>query len=428
MKGQYLLSYLGLVMLCIGACDSKTPAEGGDATSHLTTEQILNVLKSLPQEAQWPLGDYYDTHGNANKELQTLMIRRFEVTQDLCRELDSLSVKSHPAYVASLYGVLSTVKDPASILWLERSLKGPRKREICDHWLSGWHEYLRGAGPSQTRWLTGVDQWAKFFRAWASSEANEADRLSVLRAMQGWLHDPATQEFFVSLQSSGKSTDEELLLAQLYLRQHGKPFDEARLRNTITKLRISSTGARILLRYAAAIRHEAFLPSLIEIADDKMEEEFMTPERAIEAITFQRKIVGNSSWKDWYGTNGQKGRALWMAEAASQIASIAATDMPMAKAILSKAKHNWNDPAMLPHMERLASFKELHSEIAGWINLTYAEAPFLRNRLLPLALKIRDESGKSLEPWARNLMQQWDLFEQNKEKWDDYVRLNNMCM
>jgi hypothetical protein len=166
-----------------------------------TTEQILKELKSLPQTDMRLLGHYFDMHGNANQELQTLMIRRFEATEAVCRAIDSVSVKSHPGYAVSLYAVLTTVRDPASISWLQRSLKGPKKREICDHWLSGWRVYLRGAAPSQTKWLTGREQWSKFFRAWASSETDAADRLRVLLAMQGWLHDPAMQDFFASLES-----------------------------------------------------------------------------------------------------------------------------------------------------------------------------------------------------------------------------------
>jgi hypothetical protein len=318
------------------------------------------------------------------------------------------------------------VKDPASISWLQRSLKGQKKKEILEHWLPRWHAYLRGAAPTETRWLTGVDEWSKFFRAWATYETNKADRLSVLRVMQGWLHDQATQDFFVSLESSGKAVDEELLLVQLYLRQHGKPFDEAKLKVTVQRLQASVTGRHILLRYAAAIRHDAFVPPLIEMADDSMKEEFMTPQRAIEAITFRRNITGRSAWKSWYESNGSKGRTAWMEMAASELYSMAVTNTPAAKTTLAATRYEWDDPAMLPHMERLASFKALHSEIVGWINLTYHAVPFLRKRLLPLASKIRKESMGSIEDWAKNLMRTWDFFGEDKMTWPDYIRLNNM--
>jgi hypothetical protein len=393
-----------------------------------TTEQLLKELKSLPQTDMRPLGCYYDMHGNANEELQTLMIRRFEATEAVCRAIDSVSVKSHPGYAVSLYDVLTTVKDPASIWWLERSLKGPKKQETCDHWLSGWSVYLRGAAPSQTKWLTGREQWSKFFRAWASSETDAADRLRVLLAMQGWLHDPATQDFFASLEKNGKTTAEELLLAQLYLRQHGKPFDEAKLKAAILRLRKSAAGEKTLLRYATALRHEAFVPPLIEMADRSIEENFMTPQRALEAITFQRNIKGRRSWNRWYEANGAKGRKAWMEEAASRLSSLATTNMPAAIALLSEANYDWDDPAMLPHMERLASFKPLHSEIVGWINLTCHEAPFLRDELRPLASKIRKESETSLEDWAKNLMQDWDFFGRDKTTWPGYIRLNNRAV
>jgi hypothetical protein len=438
MTNHCLLSCLGGVVVFLGPCAATEPAEGADAAPNIATEQILKALKSLPQDDRPFLSRYYDMYGNANNELQTLMIRRFEATNDVCREIDATSLKTHPAYLASLYTVLATVKDPVSIPWLKRSLMGPRRREICDHWLPVWHTFLRGADPSQTRWLTGRDEWSEFFRTWATSETNGPDRLNILRAMQGWLHDPATQGFFALLESKEKTTDEERLLSQLYLRQHGKPFDETKLVAAIARLRRSSSdsgvlpkfaSSKILLKYASAVRHEAFLPWLIEVADGEMggeiEENFMTPQRAIEAITFQPKTAGDPSWKDWYKANGRKGRKVWMKEAASRLASLANADMPAAKAFLSKAVYNWDDPAMLPHMERLASFKGLRSEIAGWINLTYAEAPFIRDRLRPLAVKIRDESGGELEDWARRLMGGWDFLEKDKETWRDYIHLNN---
>jgi hypothetical protein len=114
-----------------------------------------------------------------------------------------------------------------------------------------------------------------------------------------------------------------------------------------------------------------------------------------------------------------------MEEAASQLASLAATNIPAAIAFLSKANYTWNDPAMLPHMERLAAVKQLRSEIAGWINLTYHEIPFLRNNFVPLALKIRESGGEDLEKWAKNLMRQWDFLEEDKTTWEYYIRMNN---
>jgi hypothetical protein len=105
---------------------------------------------------------------------------------------------------------------------------------------------------------------------------------------------------------------------------------------------------------------------------------------------------------------------------------MATTNISAAKSILSEAVYTWDDPAMLPHMERLATFKQLRSEIVGWINLTYYEIPFLRNRLLPLASKIREAGEKDLEDWARNLMRGWDFFAQDTTTWEQYVRTSNM--
>jgi hypothetical protein len=278
-----------------------SPGAKAATTGTTTTAEILRELKSLPQAVGLHASRYHDMHGNANEQLQTLMIRRFEVTRELCEQLDSVSVKTHPAYVASLYEVLATVKDPASIPWLERSLRGPHRKEIYDHWLSGWRAYMRGAAPMESSWLTSTDEWSKFFRAWASFETNETSRLCVLQAMQAWLHDPATEAFFTSMERGGQATEQELLLAQLYLRQHGKPFDGTKLAATIAKLRKSSAGDRILLRYAGSIRHEAFVEWLIDVADEKMEAEFMTPQRAL-----GRSLFSAISQANWLGKTGTR--------------------------------------------------------------------------------------------------------------------------
>jgi hypothetical protein len=105
---------------------------------------------------------------------------------------------------------------------------------------------------------------------------------------------------------------------------------------------------------------------------------------------------------------------------------MATTNISAAKAVLSEAIYTWDDPDMLPHMERLATFKQLRSDIVGWINLTYCEVPFLRNRLLPLASKIREAGEKDLEDWAKNLMREWDFFAPDTTTWEQYVRTSNM--
>jgi hypothetical protein len=323
--------------------------------------------------------------------------------------------------------VLGTVKDPASIPNLQRYLKGPKQKQVYDFWFRGWHESLRGgATPSELIWLTGTNEWSKFFRGWAASEQSHTNRIRVLRVMQAWLHDESTQAFFSALEQDTKATNEEILLSQLYLRQHGKRFDRTRLSSTIYHLRKSADGMKTLLRYAASIRDESFVAPLIEIADEKDDEELMTPQRALEAITFQRDIADSSGWKVWYKANGEKGRAVWMEEAASQLTAMATTNVSNVEAILSKVIYNWDDPAMLPHMERLATFKPLRSEIAGWINLTYYEVPFLRNRLLPLAKVIRESGNDDLKDWAKRLMERWDFFGPDTETWEQYVRLSNM--
>jgi hypothetical protein len=69
---------------------------------------------------------------------------------------------------------------------------------------------------------------------------------------------------------------------------------------------------------------------------------------------------------------------------------------------------------------------EFHSEIAGWINMSYTE--FRRPRLKPIA----DELAKhpeELEDWAKNLMMERGFIRPpHAITWEKYVAWSNMRM
>jgi len=285
---------------------------------------------------------------------------------------------------------------------------------------------MRGAAPEQLKWLEGVGRWSVFFRQWADTETDQIVRITVLRAMQGWLHDKATQEYFSKLEGKGKTSAEELFLVALYLKQHGERFDETKLQSAVAELLEVESGQKILLRYAGAIRHEAFVPWLIKNAGNKMEVEFMTPQRALEAVTLQRGISDQPGWEGWYETNKTVKRDQWMREAAEKVNSLAGTNISLARNMLEKAIYTWNDPAMLPHMEKLAAFKPLHSDIVGWINLTYHQMPYLRAKLKPLAIRIRNESESDLKDRSKKLMLRWDFLSEDTISWEKYIQISNM--
>jgi hypothetical protein len=416
---KLLFLLTGLTCLCASLLQAAKESDS-------TTQQLFEKLRSLSQTNDYWNRDYYDMHGNANQALQTLMIRRFTVTKEICDQIDSHSVKSHPVYLASLYDVLACVKDPASIPWLKRHLQGPRKGEIYEHWLPKWWNYMRGADSSQTRWMTQPEKWSQFFRGWAAQEGQSTNRLPVLRVLHGWFHDDPTEQLFAAIERNRNSPTEEVLLAQLYLWQHGKPVNSATLSRAIEKFPPSDEGKKLLLRYSSAFRHEAFVPALIDMADETFEENFKTQQQTLEAITFQRDISGSAGWKQWYAAHGKDGRISWAQTTGTELIKLASTNVVAAKALLSKFNLTWNDPVMFPYIEKLAGFPEMHSEIVGWINLTHGEVQFFSEELRSLASKIQASGDGHLEDWARNMLKTWDLFRPQSMTWEDEVRRSNM--
>ena len=223
--------------------------------------------------------------------------------------------------------------------------------------------YLTGFADEAARDVDGQIRATKTL-GWTNIESRAIDGVNI--------HDLPDDQFDIA---AGKLTDAGVTINCFgsTIMNWGKKIDEpndasvAETRRAIPRMQRLGTKLVRIMSFAV-------LPD--RSPDDQMEEEFMTPQRAIEAITFQREITGGSSWRRWYEPNGSKGRTVWIEEAVSQLSSMATTNMPAAKDSLSEAIYNWNDPAMLPHMERLASFGALHSEIVGWINLTYHEVPF----------------------------------------------------
>lgn len=148
----------------------------------------------------------------------------------------------------------------------------------------------------------------------------------------------------------------------------------------------------------------------------------------LEAITFRRDVQGRAAWQEWVAVHGNEGRKAWKEQASFQVLELAKTNLPVAKVFLDKAMYRWKDPLMLSTMQRLVEFKPVHSEIVGWINLTYGHHPHLpglRDQLRALALRIQKESGDELEDWAKRLMQEWDFLYEDKTTWEQFIRLGN---
>ena len=233
-------------------------------------------------------------------------------------------------------------------------------------------------------------------------------------AIQGWLHDTNTLDFFTRIERSGKESGEELLVAELYLQQHGQTFDSARLASVIEQFPKTTESEEILLKYAGELRHQSFVPWLLQIVEEEPREKYGNAQWVLEGITFRLDVRGRTAWNDWAAKHANETRAIWKEQAVSELLALAKTNLPAAQKFMSEANYRWNDVMLLADMERLAEFKPLHSEIVGWINLTYHQQPFVRARFRALALKIQRESGDSLERWAKELMRSWDFLYEDK--------------
>lgn len=418
------------------------------AAAQVSPNELFDQLRKVDQHVDRPSSGYYDLHGNAHPDLQALMIMRFEATASICHELDSTDRKKLPAYAAALYDVLATVKDPASIPWLKRQLAGRNRSEIYRHWLPHWRTYLRGAEPEEEKWLAGPEKWTSFFQDWFKDEKAAAQRTALLDTMRGWCHSARTIEFFKELERDEGTRAEDLLIVELYLQQHGNTLDSRRLQQAIRQTRslpasdidsfrksrsqsafyvekhVPDSINPILLEYADELRRGEFVPWLLEVVQEYSGENYGDPQWVLEAITFCRDVRGRDGWQEWARTYAGGGRQAWLERASSQILQLATTNSPAAAAFLERAMYRWKDPLMLPTMQRLAAFKALHSEVVGWINLTYGHhhhVPQLRGQLRALALRIQEDGEQGLQDWAKRLMREWDFLYEDKASWEQFV-------
>jgi hypothetical protein len=245
--------------------------------------------------------------------------------------------------------------------------------------------------------------------------------------MQGWLHEPATLECFRRIEQSTRASGEEILIAQLYLQQHGASFSTNLLETTIEHLSGIKGSQPVLLEHADEFRHEAFLPWLVSIVDDGRTEESGDAQWVLEAITFRRDIQGRAAWRKWATLHIAEGRRAWKDRAVTELEALAKTNPPAAKQFMDKAMYRWKDPILLQDMERLADHKSLHNEILGWINLTYEyHQKRLQPRFRALALRILKDSERDLEDWARRLTLDWDFLHKDETSWEDHIRSSNL--
>ena len=395
----------------------QTAVDIGEAkNSPPPVEALIAALRKLPTD------QYFDMHGNEDRQIRDLLKRRFATTDAVCKEIDRATGAESPKYVGMLYYCLGYVKDPASIPWLEAKLQTGDSSFLYQDWLRCWRTYPRGADHCRLKWLTQPERWATFFRRQAGREHDAEHRLAVLKALAGWCHDQETIRFFVELEKDPKTDGELLLVTEIYLHQHKQPYDARRLSAAIEKVRSQPQGNETLIEYSKELRHEAFLPFLISLVptvpEPHLEHVFTEADDiqyALEKITLRQDIVGRAAWQAWYEKHRSESHDVWLQQTANEFETIAEKDPKKAREIFDKALHRWDDRAMLPYIQRWVKYPFLHSQIIGWINLSYH--PYWRADVQPLVEKILEASQGRLERWAERIPRDLD-FIKNDETWE----------
>lgn len=386
--------------------------EGLQAQPDQNLKKVFADLRAFKQEKTAFLG-YFGHHGEPHPLLIELIRGGPQFTSAVCEEIDSAEPSKYPAYREALYYVLSRVKDPGSIPWLQKRIASTNRLEVSELWLNRWSiQYLRGAEPNELRQIRSPSDWSEFFTNWFNAETNSHIKFQLIKALHSSLYDPSALQFLVALENRPELEDHELLVTQVALQKRGRPINVKKLEQAIAHLSKTDGARKLLLDVAEDMPHEAFVPWLLEIVDERPMEEYGNAQWALERITFRRDVLGKTAWLRWLADNGKKTRQQWADQASSELISLAATNVASAYSFTDKAMYRWKDPIMVRTIEKLIVYKELHRPIVGWINLTYAhyhEVPGLRDRLRKLAARIELPSDDDLSNHYRSMTNSWDF-------------------
>jgi hypothetical protein len=421
--------FAGLLLLsCLSAMGGWQPSsavclhETGVAA---TAEELLeDLFRSDPDV----LRDY---HGNANNRLQCLMVLRFSATDAITTAIDQLeSDPKHEALTQALYRVLGFVKDPASIPWLRTKLASPRRAQVLDHWLYEWQSFVgigfgNNEGFGNWPWLTGREHWIALMKEIHAESEDAVSRLIVLNVLKGF-DDHDVRAYFREVSAADRSSD-EWLLAHAYLVQHGDRPDTRRIEWAISALAGDPVHRDLLLGTADALRHEAFVPYLIDtwdVARPNVMPASYDSRIMLEKVTYAVGPDSAQAWRTWFEAHGNRTRDDWVNEALASFRALRERDAAAARIAFDQLTYRWNDAAALPLIRELLDDPAYHSRLAGWLNMTYT--PHLREQLTPIA-NVLTARPHQLEDWARDLLRtRGFLPSPTPETWEDHVRGSNL--
>lgn len=422
---------IGVVAACVFACSAATAQTAPDEIPGL-----LGSLRSMKPSGAFFGGTYFDMHGNPCRELRALLEARFDATAAVMHEIEKRDPAAAPEYVGVLYHALGRVKDPSTIDFIRKQLRGQHATYVRDNWLPGWGPYWGLRVPYQeVKWLTGAERWSVFFRAEVGETAKPDLRKRLLEAMYTFLHDRSTVEFFEHLAQAEDTPAEERLIAMAYLQQHRRPFDVARLAAAIGEM--AAVEAPALPRYCHVMRHEAFIPWLLS---ETVEARDVRKGRSggwlpgelsrtrdlnllMRRITFVRDVSGLEEWRSWYQEHREGRHSTWVDEAMRLFEKELEADPSRALSILRSEGPSWYGPGLHHYVRRWLKHKELHLELVRW--LACSDHPAWREDLLPIAREILRESRVSIEDsWQFHFFLKFDVID--GDTWQEYCRQHRL--
>lgn len=370
---------------------------------------------------------YFDMHGNATRQLQALMKMRAAASAEIESEIDKLQVEgNNPKLAAALYHVIGFVKDPGTINWLGQELAAGHKdgfyNSVLPQWFGANQEYYSKSFP-----IEGREKWLHFLQEIYAKEADSGKREQVLIALSNF-DDDVVSKFFEDVRNK-TSHPREALYGERYAADHGGVASLERISVAIEELSSNQENRQFLIDMAQSFKHEAFVPFLISVIDDRPGPCSCAlttyAQRALSGITFMTGLKGKRSWQAWYSKHASVGRIGWRDEVITSMRHTLARNRAQARKKFEKGVYSWNDIMFLPFVEtELAPRPAFRNEVVDWINLTYTE--YYRPRLEVLARQLAKEPA-SLAPWARNLLIERDFLPgKQKSTWDEVVEFANM--
>lgn len=388
---------------------------------------LVAVQPAKTQDAAW--GDLF-AQIRHNKQLVTasgaitwqlwpLAKARWTATNAITAEMDS-QLGQDTQFIRALYLVLGITKDPTTIEWIENRLQNSPtdRRLIYRFWLARWRDSGFGEYCARKylayKWIKrdDVDRWRPLFIRLADKATTHEERMAALRAMAASFHDEKATEYFSGLEASSK--EDEFWLVEKYLHDHGRPLNALRLREQIEALMKSPGGQDDISVYSCLLRHETFVPALIDMLDGKSRQDAL---RSLRLITHVTDLQTKQDWDGWWKLHSTETHEEWVRCAAKQLDVLVSTDPASAASSLIDADY-WSEPGALPFIRRWVKVGAMRHAVAYWLITSYSE--HYRQEFVAVAEELLRSGTSGLNEDDKLLLEELDLYPGQSRTWESW--------